>query len=69
MLKSILSRIDNTKKKYKKEWTKEYIKHLEINRDQRIIDELFKDSKVEKDKSNIVQFKKEVYNSKSRTIP
>lgn len=60
MLKSILSKVDNTKKKYKKEWTKEYIKHLEINRDQKLIDELFEDYESKEKKSNVIQLKKVV---------
>jgi GTP1/Obg family GTP-binding protein len=57
MFKVVLSRIDNAKKRYKKEWKEEYIKHLEINRDQKLIDELFEEFK-EESKTKIIQIKR-----------
>lgn len=40
ILKIILSRIDNAKKRYKKNWINEYIKHLQNDIEQRMIDKL-----------------------------
>lgn len=55
MLKIVLAKIDNAKKRYKKNWKDEYILFLENNRDQKLIDEITKEYE------NDVNFDKVVY--------